>query len=619
LRIEEDVITSRGSSAAASTTSVTPVRDVTGASVVDATSAAGQGPWSTSLRRWVSGHLKLISVVLPLTFFVLLELVRYDVNGGAEPPHGTHRLIFLGVTIAAIVAFALAMFRLIERAEHALVLQNRDLAATNDAAGAIHAEMTVEGIVGVALDTIFATSSASQASVVVYGRDAGGTEEGAASRTTRTRGAAGPGAPEGPVRPADPTLDMPLVAGNIPVGRLEVWFPTVDRAGGPGQLGTIRSIGHHLGTAIQIAELFADLNRRKNEGHAFYDILLQISHHAPSVDILGSVVRHARDRLASDAVVLTLTDEAARAVQFGGGQEDALVSPADAARFEAGLDGVDPEGVPWADQVVARVNGPMADLGGLWVARRAGDPYTDRDEGFLATLAGFAAIAITSAQLRENGRHQAILDERERIAREMHDSLAQVLGSVHLRLRVLEGVPSVEADEGLAREVSDLAATCHEAYLDVREAILGLRDASKAGHGLEEILQTYLAKYSRQSGITALLDNRLDRRLTLSPPCEVHIIRVVQEALTNARKHSGATQVVVRITEDGAETTFVVEDDGHGFDQAAQRGEGYGLFTMRDRMALLHGSLAVDSVPGRGTRVIASVPERSRPCPVIIR
>ncbi len=132
-------------------------------------------------------------------------------------------------------------------------------------------------------------------------------------------------------------------------------------------------------------------------------------------------------------------------------------------------------------------------------------------------------------------------------------------------------------------------------------------------------LATYLEKYARQSGVACRLDNRLDRGLALSPRCEVHIIRVIQEALTNVRKHAGASEVVVTIDEEGSLTRFVVEDDGAGFDMRSQEGDGFGLYTMRDRMTLLHGSLTVDSVPGRGTRVIASVPERSVPRPATTR
>jgi two-component system nitrate/nitrite sensor histidine kinase NarX len=116
------------------------------------------------------------------------------------------------------------------------------------------------------------------------------------------------------------------------------------------------------------------------------------------------------------------------------------------------------------------------------------------------------------------------------------------------------------------------------------------------------------------------LDSDLDHELSLSPRCEVHLIRVIQEALTNVRKHSGAKSASVRVTESDSTTTFVVEDDGHGFDQGDSPfdRDGFGLFTMRERMALLNGSLTIDSAPGRGTRVTASVPERSHPKPALV-
>jgi signal transduction histidine kinase len=237
------------------------------------------------------------------------------------------------------------------------------------------------------------------------------------------------------------------------------------------------------------------------------------------------------------------------------------------------------------------------------------------------TLSGLAAIAITSAQMRENGRQRAVLAERERIAREMHDSLAQVLGVTHLRLRALDAREEVISNPAIAVELAELADICEEAYQDVREAILGLRDSSKAGRGLQGDLRAYLSKYTQQCKIETSLESRLDHELSLSPRAEVHLIRVIQEALTNVRKHSGAKSVVVSVTESDARTTFVVEDDGHGFEQGGSSLErdGFGLFTMRERMALLDGTLTIDSTPGGGTRVIASVPERSHPRPAPLR
>ncbi len=584
------------------------------------------GPVTTRRYRWVAGHLRVVGVVLPVAFVLTLEAVRFVVDGNGTVgggPRAGYRIVFVAVTLVAIVGFSLAMFRLIDRAQSALRRQNRELAATNDVARSIRGEARVERIIDTALDIVLSATGARYAAVTVFPPDGSGEDE-----RTHTRTAGPVSAPDGIALEDRPSLELPLFTGSAAVGRLDLWLPPQPDSSLGLAPGTLHNIGSQLASAIQLGQLVGDLHRRKNEGHAFYDILLQISHHTPPVEILGAVVQHARELLQSDGVVMTLSDEAARAVEFAGGTPEAVEVGSQTRRVTTGMEDVPETGAEgaaggfdvaaWSAEATATVRGPIGDLGQLWVGRREAEGYTDRDRGFLSTLSGFAAIAITSAQLRENGRQRAVLAERERIAREMHDSLAQVLGSTHLRLRVLEADPAVGSDPRALGEVSDLADTCQEAYRDVREAILGLRDSSKTERGLEGQLENYLSKYSQQSQISTRLENGLDRPLALSPRCEVHIIRVIQEALTNVRKHSGASEVVVRIIEDGPATTFIVEDNGHGFDAAAQDGEGFGLFTMRDRLALLHGELSIQSAPGKGTRVTARVPERSaaRPSPV---
>jgi len=413
---------------------------------------------------------------------------------------------------------------------------------------------------------------------------------------------------------------------------MRLWLPVGAGAGDRLASGTLQNIGHQLACAIQLAQLVADLQRRKYEGHAFYDVLLQISNQNSPPDVLAAVVTHARDMMGSDEAVLSLDADASRSVQFAGAFEGAVSFSDGTACMtsEVGLRHTDhgrevacpvrssPE---WLADMMVPIRGPIGMLGELWIGRRSDVPFTERDRSFLVTLSGLAAIAITSAQMRENGRQRAVLAERERIAREMHDSLAQVLGVTHLRLRALDAREEVISNPGVAVELSELADICEDAYQDVREAILGLRDSSKIGRGLQDDLRAYLSKYTQQCKIETSLESHLNHELSLSPRAEVHLIRVIQEALTNVRKHSGAKSVVVSVTESDARTTFVVEDDGHGFDQGGSSLErdGFGLFTMRERMALLDGTLAIDSTPGGGTRVIASVPERSHPRPAPLR
>jgi signal transduction histidine kinase len=574
--------------------------------------------------QWVDNRLKVMSVLLPVGFIIALEFVRVTISG-KEFRDGSH-LIFVAVTAVSIVAFGLLMFRFIDRAQRQVVRQNRELAATNAVSSAVQGEVAVDEIIDVVLETVLTTSGAAEASVTIFStEDRSPDGAGATRRRLRVSGS-GVFVPDDP-EDAAPTIVIPLSTGTATVGQMRLRLPV----GSDDSLasGTLQNIGHQLASAIQRAQLVADLNRRKHEGHAFYDVLLQISNQNAPPDILSAVVQHARDMMGSDEAVLSLTEDASRSVQFAGTLEG-TTSFADGTACITSE--VGPRHKPhghnvacpvrsspeWTANMAVPIRGPIGPLGELWIGRRSEVFFTERDRAFLVTLSGLAAIAITSAQMRENGRQRAVLAERGRIAREMHDSLAQVLGVTHLRLRALDAREEVRDSLEIATELSELADICQEAYRDVRESILGLRGSSRTERGLLDNLSAYLEKYSQQCEIATSLDSHLDHDLALSPRCEVQVIRVIQEALTNVRKHSGATSAVVHVTESDSSTTFVVEDDGHGFDSAHSPSDrdGFGLYTMRERMALLNGSLTIDSAPGRGTRVIANVPERSRPRPV---
>ena len=212
---------------------------------------------------------------------------------------------------------------------------------------------------------------------------------------------------------------------------------------------------------------------------------------------------------------------------------------------------------------------------------------------------------------REAEGHRATLAERDRLARELHDSLAQVLGVARLRLAALAVHRDVQPDGPVYRELDEVAELCHDAYADVRETILGLREGGHTDRPLLETLESYVDKYARASGVPTTLSVGLDRELRLLPGTEVQVIRVIQEALTNVRKHAGArtASVAVHPADDGV--AFTVADDGRGFSlpHPADEREGYGLHSMRERTEQVGGTLVVDSRPGAGTRIIVTVPE----------
>lgn len=216
------------------------------------------------------------------------------------------------------------------------------------------------------------------------------------------------------------------------------------------------------------------------------------------------------------------------------------------------------------------------------------------------------ALLVENLAAREQA--EATLRERERIARELHDSLAQVLGVTHLRLRATASRPELARADVVRAELDDLADLVHDAYADVREAILGLREAARQDRTLLQSLEASVSTFTRLSGVDATF-HAPEESLELTPEAEVQTLRIVQEALTNVRKHAGARRVEVSVAASGAATVFSVQDDGKGFDPAASRGqEHFGLSAMRDRADSVRGRLEVASRPGAGTRVTLTLP-----------
>jgi signal transduction histidine kinase len=567
-------------------------------------------------------RLKVMSVVLPVVFVVALELVQVTIAGKGLPSDGYH-LFFVLITVLSIAAFGRIMFRFIDRAQQQVLRQNRELAATNAASNAMRGELSVDRIIDLTLESVLSSTGATEVTVTVFPPE--GPMLDSESETYRQRAesaSTSPGPPE--VRNAGTRLiEIPLATTTKVVGQMRLYLPAAAKESEGLGSDTLHNIGHKLACAIQLAQTVADLERRNKEGHAFHDVLLQISNQSPPAEILGSVVRHARDLLDSKDAVLCLSEDASRSLRLEGTRvsdngpvtsEPHLVQDVHASHPVCPTRSTSELTVA----LTVPLRSPTGTLGDLWVARRSDVPFSARDHDFLGALCGLASIALTSAQARESERQAAILAERERIAREMHDSLAQVLGVTHLRLRALDSHVEVTDNSEVAVELAELADICEEAYSDVREAILGLRESSRTGRGLLDSLRAFLAKYSQQCGIETSCVSELDHDLALSPRSEVQLIRVIQEALTNVRKHSGAKRATVRISESDSTTTLVVEDDGDGFDQGDSPfdRDGFGLFTMRERMELLNGSLTIESSPGHGTRVIAVVPELSHPKPV---
>ncbi|MGZ7033397.1 MAG: GAF domain-containing protein [Thermoanaerobaculia bacterium] len=253
--------------------------------------------------------------------------------------------------------------------------------------------------------------------------------------------------------------------------------------------------------------------------------------------------------------------------------------------------------------------------GNLYLSEKVDESaFTAGDEETLERFAVQAAIAIDNAHLHSQAADLAVAQERLRISHEMHDGLAQVLGYVNTKVQAADAYLKRGRSEEASGQLRELALSAREAYIKVREGIVGLRTLPGPDQGVAEALRNYLDQWKQQAGIETELIVNGDVRLP--PSVELQIVRIVQEALTNVRKHAKASRATVSLERRGPKIIASIIDDGVGFDPSVKtRGEfpQFGLATMRERAASVGGSVSVDSARGSGTTVRFELPVEEVP------
>lgn len=220
-----------------------------------------------------------------------------------------------------------------------------------------------------------------------------------------------------------------------------------------------------------------------------------------------------------------------------------------------------------------------------------------------------AEVALGTDQLRSEVSHVSATLERERIARELHDSVNHALFAVQLRAQAVERALSREQLDEARDAASGLAELARQATTEMRQLLTELRE--QVGPNATELaasLRALADSVSRRDGLLVALALP-DTDLAGLPAATVeHVVRIAGEALHNTVKHADARTATVAVTVEGAELVLTVGDDGRGFDTGLSGSVGHGQRTMRERAELVGGSLSVVSRPGEGTSVVARVP-----------
>jgi len=235
--------------------------------------------------------------------------------------------------------------------------------------------------------------------------------------------------------------------------------------------------------------------------------------------------------------------------------------------------------------------------------------FSDTDHNLLTLVGRHIGVAVENAQLSARMRELAVVEERGLIAQEIHDGIAQSLAYLNLETtklhQLLEGDPrQAMAELGHIRQV--IKETCEE----VRALLIDFRMKFREDEGLADVLSRCLDEFGQRTAIRTQLLMSGDPA-ALPAPIQVPVFRIIQEALSNVRKHAQARTVVVELHAALSVLEVTVRDDGQGFDPAASVERGatnMGLGIMRERVALLGGSLQIESRPGRGTILHLTLP-----------
>lgn len=225
----------------------------------------------------------------------------------------------------------------------------------------------------------------------------------------------------------------------------------------------------------------------------------------------------------------------------------------------------------------------------------------------LTSIGRHLGTAVEKARLDDNARRLAIIEERNIIGNELHDSLAQSLVSMRLHVKMLGEMLFKKDLYSAQHEVRRLQTALEEAHTSLRELLANFRSRMDE-RGLVPAIEDMVLHFQEETGIASYFQNE-SGEVILSPPQEVQVFRIIQEALANIRKHSDARTARILLRREGPDNyLLLIEDDGLGITPAipSQRGEQLGMAIMRERAERLAGTLHIESEAGEGTRISLS-------------
>jgi len=262
------------------------------------------------------------------------------------------------------------------------------------------------------------------------------------------------------------------------------------------------------------------------------------------------------------------------------------------------------------NDMVARLRDLIATL-----ETRVAERTTDLTAANVRLRQEIAEREAMQTQVMEQQRRLTAAEERERLGRELHDGLGQLMGYINVQSQAIQKLLADDQTATAQTNLQQMAKAAQEAHADIRNYILGLRLSAVASGDLCQTLEAYLRQFATSYGIQATLSYPANAPSpAFAPAVEEQVLRIVQEALANVRKHAAARHVEVIFSFPGDQAQIIISDDGVGFDLTGERAQGvkgeghFGLSVMCERAAQVGGQLEIRTTPGQGTKVLLTLP-----------
>lgn len=430
---------------------------------------------------------------------------------------------------------------------------------------------------------------------------------------------------------------FPLISRSTVIGVIELVSPTLPNYETE-MIFFMESLGREFGVAIDNALLVAKANKQQNEAMTLYQLGTKISSSLILSEVLEAVAESARLLLNADVGAVGMYQETCQEIKLwsasGAGSEklEGLIINLEENRSGRRLfEGETISGklnksdtaftqhrrsfdlIEYDSYLAIPLHLGEKFLGMIGVLSRQPRQFSKSDIQLLKQLGYHVFVAIENARLHQQLRYGATLEEQNRLARELHDNLAQAMGYIKIKAIMSNDMLVKQDYEKAQAHLNELINTTSVLYTDIREAIFNLRNTDPNHGDFFGALQEYLTEYQQYYGLEVRF--KIDDTSSIEFSAEVgnQLLRIVQEALSNVRRHACAQRVWIRFWQEQGEIILCIEDDGSGFDpnEIGTRDhskQSFGLQIMQERVQYIDGKLTIDSKPGIGTKILIHLP-----------